>query len=422
MIKIMCGLVAIACGISVAVLDIGGAFILVTLLAAPLLFAKPVTLVIVCVTCIVGVNTNWLPVPQNLRFVLLGLLLAALLGRWVSERWQHPASDRRMGVWLVVCGAVLALDFARHPSFGTSGQRSAAMVMLLFVAWLVPRTVPFSRAVRLWGALGKVLVVFAIGGVAARAIFQPGGLFVGGALAGGMSNPNAFGIIAGAGLVWVFLDKGVRARPVVLGLLGLLLFLSSSRGALLATAVALVASHPRLSARAAVFGAGAVVLFVLLAPLNIGGAVAGESRWSVWSEAVTKSVDRPMSGVGLGRTEEVIQAGEFTLPTNFQGGQLHNSYVQLVFEIGLLPGLVILVVLGAIMAQVVSTAGALGTANLPRALVVFGLVSALTESWMFSAGSAFAIIFWLAVGSLTASGHARAVSPDTRVPRIEAHL
>lgn len=406
---IAAGAVALLAGVVITNLTGPNVLALATIIVSPLLVTRPAILMVLSAVFTVVVNSERLAVPPSLRFLLLGLLLASLLLRWISSLDHRQRPVWGIGFGLLVTFALLLLDVARHLSFGPAGQRNLAMLMLLGIVWLLPRVISKGVLEKVWTILGASLAGFVIAGTAARALIDPDGLFRGGALQGAMANPNALGIIAGASLGWVALSARFRGRAILFLVLGTLLILSGSRGALLATVIGFGVARFHLSPGRAVAVVGGLVLALALAPADIGSSVSSESRWRAWTGAVDEALTRPVSGVGFGSTEEAVEQGALRLPADFQGAQLHSSYVQLVYEIGLVTGAIVLGALGITLVRVLARQQARRGLNFPRALVIFGLVSAATESWMFSTGSSFAIIFWLAVASLAV--------PDTTSPR-----
>lgn len=281
------------------------------------------------------------------------------------------------------------------------------------------------------------------------------------------ANPNAMPVVLALAVPlagWMLLYARRRAARGLAAAAGVLMVgsivASGSRGALLAAFAGLLAlaltvarSRRRAAALAAAVVAGlAVSLLVmqlprpadrdppltpsaaqrtvdpagaeLLLPLadEIGHPRSGElapprrllsslGRARAWRGAIEQAGERPLLGYGFG-TEERVFVDRYYL---FFAGRVENSYIGAALQIGVV-GLVLLLALVALV-----LAGGLRAVRAPRStrplaaaclgVVVCGVVLAVTQSFLTSAGSVGAAPFWLCaflIGGLAAGSRSRA--------------
>ena len=376
----------------------------IALLAAFLpivVLTRPVTLAVTAVFVDVLVNAQWLPVPQSLRFFLLGLLAVSLVLAMLSGRRRNVIPN----LVAPVAAVLILLAFASWSNQAISYERGAAFVLLLVVMVFFPQVTSVDSIVRTWRILFIVVTAYLLGGSVIRFGVSPGSLFLIGFFRGPMANPNAFGLLAGAAAVY-FASAGdrsglspvVRRTVVVLLLLGVAVSGCRSADLGLATVFLVHVVKGSQGRKAAAFALIGLLSFFLSKQLAV--EATREERWPVWVRATKAAVHSPFRGVGFGATETAIRSGRLPVPAVFQGVQLHNSYVQVLYEFGLVPGLLFLAVLGILVVRSLRGGQSVPGLTPLRGVVIFGLVSALAESWMFSTGSVFGAVFWLAVGSL----------------------
>jgi putative inorganic carbon (HCO3(-)) transporter len=186
-------------------------------------------------------------------------------------------------------------------------------------------------------------------------------------------------------------DRGQRlAALLVSGLLAALLVLSQSRGALLASLVAIPVVTVAINWRwlwlwvpLGLLGLGAALmggLHIEVAALAVdtGSSISTlQGRAELWSRALYLMQDFPFTGVGLGMPEPVIK---LLYPTFLTGpdsvwSHVHNTYLQVGSEMGL-PGLI------AYLALLLTVAAVLvRQLRRPQAGIYQGLSVGLLGSW-----------------------------------------
>lgn len=128
----------------------------------------------------------------------------------------------------------------------------------------------------------------------------------------------------------------------------------------------------------------------------------GGGRFEVWPLAVDEIKESPLLGYGFG-TEEfwMDEAGvsmeEFKI---HQGKYMHNSYLGLTYQLGLVGAAMLFIPLFILAAnrllRLLQRKLTLEQAGYTGVLLV-GLVACFSESWIYSVGNAFAFPFWTIV-------------------------
>lgn len=268
-------------------------------------------------------------------------LIAAAAFFWAAAALSDHPWLRFSGWALLLAGLAMALAvIAATPLTGSGIGAFAAMQRLLDpLAQAIRGPLPFLHATRFNPNLsGQLLAVFLAPAVAL-------------ALVGAGNAPGGRLLrLAAAGLSL---------------LLGLLLLLTQSRGALLGVAVALPVMTLLASRRwlalwlplgLAALGGGVLLLrqssqipaALSAALLADGGGVTAtaQGRAELWSRALYLMQDFPFTGVGLGMPQRVIDLlyPLFTVVSGSQWLHVHNTYLQIGSEMGI-PGLIALAAL-----------------------------------------------------------------------------
>lgn len=225
------------------------------------------------------------------------------------------------------------------------------------------------------------------------------------------ANPNYFGIISmAAGLLAA--SEFVRRRTVMWALLCAGSFsgvaASQSRSAAIATATGLLVlawlaprqqltrkGRQRRSKWSATLVAfvGIAGAYILVRERSLDGA----SREELWAEGLRLAATRPITGFGFG-TSEVATAGQLTVGPYVEGGLIHNSWIDLLIQLGALGAILVALILITIVRSVRRCHMATRAELLP--VIVGSMVSATFESWFGSVGSAVPLVFWSAVITL----------------------
>lgn len=120
--------------------------------------------------------------------------------------------------------------------------------------------------------------------------------------------------------------------------------------------------------------------------------LGSSGRTAVWDYALGQVLQRPVSGFGFGTEDRVF----FDRFANFQGDRVENSYIGLLLQLGAV-GLASFVTLiaGAVLAGRRALRGR-GFGVAAVGALAGGLVVALVQSYVYSAGDIAALTFWVA--------------------------
>jgi hypothetical protein len=386
--------------LSLLLVALVGAVVLILLIDRPIVLAY----LVLCAT--VTVNAAWFGVPDALRFIFLGSLCASQLMAASLRR-----SRRKLPIRILLSGtgmsALLLIALLAGNGSRTTVLRTGAFVALLGAALILPLRVPRYSLERFWGVVFRSIFIFLTVGTVLRIILFGNDVFLNGGLRGPMANPNALGLLAGAALSYLVWSRGplltAKGRIAFVAqavpLAGMIL-ISQSRGAALGAVVAVAAAWVDRAVWRKAIAVAVITMSVALVGGRVLAEASRESRWVVWTTALSESAARPISGVGFGNTEAALEREVIVIPANFQGAQLHNSYVQVVFELGILIGIMFVFLAAIVFRDALRFSEPSIAIQALKGVVLFGLVSAISESWMFSVGSAFGALFWLADGSL----------------------
>jgi O-antigen ligase len=372
---------------------------------------------------------------------LAGAALLLSLGRTIGRRTL--LQDHPVVAALAVALATWAIASALWaPNVDRARTRALTLILSIVLVFIVYGAIRKRRHAR-WLVRGYVAgaVLSALVGLALPTSSQGDGS----RLSGGIGDPNELALVLVPALALAFFaipgSRGAIERWVLgasATIIALALLETGSRGGLIALAVSATAAlilggQARPRVLAAVLGCGALGLtyFVLVAPPDVRGRVVhftaggGSGRTDLWSVARRVASDHPVLGVGIGNFQEVEPAYA-SRTTNLSEVDLvvddphlvHNSYLELVAELGI-PGLAIFVaLLGAAIAlgwRAVRAFARSGDSDLEliaRGLLV-GLSGMLAASFFLSAE--YEKQLWLLVGFAAAlAGIADATNPARR--------
>lgn len=297
-----------------------------------------------------------------------GLVLALA---WIARVGLNARDERDLFAdhsqlaWLLIAffaWAVLTLLWAEQTGLGlTALSRYAPNLLLLPIAYM---------AVRQQRDLKLVLAAIVFGAVIAAAygIVQPPTSAIENTRATGtIGDPNELAAALLAGLAIGAGFAVARGSSLALRLGGLLavplcaagIFLSASRGGLIALGVTLVAAtvaagrwRAAVTALCAALAAGGVLYFTQLAALpareRLLTANGGSGRSDLWKVGLRVVRAHPVGGVGVGNSEHaavnyVLQPGVIhysALIFSSEPFPVHNTYLQVLAEMGV-PGLLL---------------------------------------------------------------------------------
>ncbi|HLG19878.1 MAG TPA: O-antigen ligase family protein [Bdellovibrionota bacterium] len=370
------------------------------------------------------------------RFLVLGLVAVRglmLFLRSNANRQPQQQTGSTLLHWLFfLAGVIGTVSSPISIDPVTSLQRAISFLMLFFIIYIyfwfrcdAPAVCErYAISVRKGFA-----IILAVGCV--LLISRVPGMYVGGRLRLVMGNPNQLGhycAFMAPLLVWYLFEKARkqgRVLAIILAIVSLLaLVLSGSRGGLLAAAVGLLVQFTLCYRKRLGFLLAGILFFGSIHLLFIKDTEndyqanesffqdtvirketleSGSGRKEVWKASHRLIEKRPYFGYGFGVVDRLFQKGYFPIIREFQGGHVHNSYLEELLNMGwlgafpLFGSLLYVLIIG--VAHVINPG--LSTANYRFTVALFsvflvGLVSSSVESWFTSVGSVFCFPFWLA--------------------------
>jgi O-antigen ligase len=217
--------------------------------------------------------------------------------------------------------------------------------------------------------------------------------------------------------LWLLRERGVRRLLIIamVGMMSLAIVLTFSRGALVGLGAGVLwkllvdRGHIRVVLAGLVTAATAVLLIGFLAGgqvdtgLKAKGKIASSNvstRLEAWHLAAKLAAERPLLGVGPGQFRNVYVQETDQLPGTRPLKVVHNAYLDVAAELGVVAGILFLVYLGLALTRAWSARlTGTGPPGLGEALTVallVGAISALTLSEQYYAP------FWL-LGALAAA-------------------
>lgn len=355
---------------------------------------------------------------------LILLLITTVIHRQSDPTgWKYLASAAKAFILGFISLGVLAAILS--PFSITPGESLAQSLLLsLLVAimsshmltrWGNPRFVNQDFRIIFWTCTALV------GASAVIGFGTPG------RLAGLFNNPNALGLVAamsfalGAGL-W----DSKKSWLVGLAMMAnfSVVLLSESRTALVATFAGIVfvglkkfrgTIRPLVAVLTCGVGSVIICMVLLLGRLPLpevarrfgedaeGGLL--NTREDAWRFALELWTGRPWIGYGYRSGEHAFEM--YRSMSTFGRDLVHNSYLQMLLEMGVIgsiPLLVVLVILVSALFRLSMSGMVTGTAM----LVVIGLIMSLSESALFGVGHVISWLVWLAAGATVTQSSCKA--------------
>jgi O-antigen ligase len=364
-----------------------------------------------------------------LRWLSLGLLLLVSLRILRPTGYQSDAALMVMG-GLLLADILISTFYAEDFSYSFMRAISfilLAIAMLLGFARHLYWRVNCVRFFRFhyyiaWCLLVPAMLMHLAG------LHSYGVSVIMGSYAGPFANQNMFGIFSAFIIPYVLFHWRVEARRkierrldiLLLAILVIGLWLSNSRSGMLSCLIAVatyffvINTESRLKIGAA---AMCLILSFLAFPdirqeimrfirkdtveraevTGLSSQFFQERRYELWSNILPLYWEKKMNGYGFAMSHHL------TLPfsgNRYAARHAHNSYLELFGDLGL-PGLFLLLLIIYLIAiraiAMIHRSGNYLQRNINAvfiAIFISGTINAFFESWMFSAGSILALMYW----------------------------
>jgi O-antigen ligase len=389
-------------------------------------------LMFACVFLILAGASSWGQLQVfckgSLRWASLGCMSAwVVLVLRFSPLPQNRYSSLHIGVLLLLFAAALTVPFSSNPQFAALSAMAALtmFVAALGSAWYF--TTSPQRLIELVDVLARLALVVVFGGFL-FAVAPRVSAFAGGRFRGFFNNPNWSGNFAAIMLpiiLWKIRyprDRIEKFVAVVLACaIGINVIWSGSRGAIVGAVIAGVLAQIRLD-RARFMRKLAIIvpLLILVLLTQVGREYFGSRasgiarterlatlthRTEMWRAAWPTIRESLPVGMGLGNSRFILMDESDVASAAKVGGtaaHLHSQHILMLAELGFL-GLFLLwaFMIATVYMAIKSWALPLGPLSdltiilACSCIVVFG--DSFLHGWMLSAGSAFALMFWIIV-------------------------
>jgi hypothetical protein len=245
-----------------------------------------------------------------------------------------------------------------------------------------------------------------------------------------LENPNAVGMLTILFMplaVAYFLRKRNLQGIFLVVLMAASVALSGSRNGVMTTCLALVFFMYRIKAfKTGIFLAAIATAVFLALPSNeldlAGGRAAtplerlvpseklatGGGRVEAWQIAIPIIQQNILLGHGFGTEDLIFRGISFRI---HRGLYIHNSYLGLTYQVGIVgASLLFLPLLAFFVRRAVGRTRPTIQVAAYEAALFGGIIASMFESWIYSAGNAFAFPFWIIVMLLV---RASLGAPDT---------
>lgn len=351
---------------------------------------------------------------------LAGLVLLALVTmlttRSVTAKWAGKTHKLAIAIlWLTFALASLSIVWS-HSRLETATQAVAFLAFVYILhrssttRWTDKHTLIGDIGTAYWAAFALLLA----GAVLALVGFPDAISEYSGRHQGIFGNPNRLGLIAavsvGLGLGWAIHKRNAVVWVSILIPLSQVI-LSQSRTSIIAVTIAMlwVVFRSGLKNVIVVSYLSVTSLLVALAfswrPLEgyferfsatDGGDVLN-SRTLAWRDVQQSLSENPL-GVGWAASQSTLE--QWSLGGMASGlNSVHNSYLQMIFELGLIGIIPVALILGLLVR--VSTMKQTGLGIGLGAVALTGTLVQITESAIFGLGQPYPYLFWLAVIAAT---------------------
>jgi hypothetical protein len=347
----------------------------------------------------------------TLRWVLLAAMAVVASSNWIMGR--IPTRFRVVDLWIFgfLTLAFYSKTYSIMPQITLERSISAALFYLA-VFWGVWN---YARDV------DRISIVIQQFLTAAALVFLLGFLLIGGSsrFSGFFGSPNTIGVLASILTplaLWAFLAERRRSALYLLVMIAASLVLGGSRAGILSVAASVFyfffASYR--SRRITIVVWTFFLTALLLVAVEIFGAglmkdffrwdtlTTGSGRFEAWREVMRLLSYRPLWGYGFGTEDHLFAAFDVVFYEHY-GAFAHNSYIGLASQLGLIGVVLLFVPLTCFFTRrmmAVRRMEAGPSFQLQVALnasILGGLINAIFESWVVSAGNAYAFPFWSVV-------------------------
>ena len=236
---------------------------------------------------------------------------------------------------------------------------------------------------------------------------------------GVLANPNAVGMLTILFMPFAVV-RAMRRKSLINYFLILVMLvsvvLSGSRNGVMTTSIAMAFFALRIRAwKTGVLLAALAAATYLAMPdyapapgisarpinhiLSSDDLAEGGGRVEAWAVAIPIIKSKILLGHGFGTEDLIFKGMKFRI---HRGDYIHNSYLGLTYQLGIVGSLLVFVpLIGLLIYRLLGHGSRSPQTAAYETLLFGGLIAAFFESWIYSAGNAFAFPFWTCVMLLT---------------------
>lgn len=353
------------------------------------------------------------------KILAIGFLLVAtfLTTRHGHSMWASSLHKFVMtSLWLTAGLAILSAVWSE--SRAETVSQAALFVGFVYILHRVG-TVRWQDRKTLAGDIGaaywSTFVLLAVGAVLALVGFPEAISSYSGRHQGIFNNPNLLGMIA-ALAVCLGIGWAVHKRSILTWVSLVIpisqVILSESRTVIIATAVGIIWVVIRRGLKH-VFGLGYLALTVVVAAVAFGWRISEDQfdrftameggdllngRSLAWSDVISYVAVNPL-GIGWSATTDILTSWK-SVGIGAGLSSVHNSYLQLIYELGWMGAVPVAMIVIALIGVVFRPSVSGLSAGLVAATMA-GMLIQFTESAIFGMGQPYPYLFWFAVVAAT---------------------
>ncbi|MBX3653800.1 MAG: O-antigen ligase C-terminal domain-containing protein [Ramlibacter sp.] len=269
------------------------------------------------------------------------IALAVVWIQWVAGVIYFAGDAWMASLYLLAFCACVAMGY--NSRFQYSGQLRIveSFYSVLWVAALVTAVIGILQ----WLCLSEVLGIYAVHNE------------IGAPASGNMAQRNHYATLLLVGSVALFSasrrrNLGGFTILLALGFISWAMLLSQSRGAMLSASLVAIflgakSYSPGRPAKALAYGGALALLWLGYSLLNqvndlllIGGdrgikLIDGNGRWTMWSQVLIATSQKPWTGYGWNQTAAAHAAGALVKPGELSFSNAHNLFVELLAWFGM---------------------------------------------------------------------------------------
>ncbi|MEP6506729.1 MAG: O-antigen ligase family protein [Gemmatimonadales bacterium] len=369
------------------------------------------------------------PIANAVRFGSLSLL-AVMIAFRPRNRFALRKPKLLDGFALTFCAlAFSSMLYSADPSL-TVLRAASATLLYAAVFWTLWFYADVGGGQKIASILVGCVAVIFVAGIFNLLMAGPDAM-LSGRFRGLLANPNAVGMLTilflPLVLAMVMRTKRLSGYLLIAIMLGSVV-LSGSRNGVMTTSVGMAFFALRIKA----WKSGILLITICAASylampdyspapgvaakpishiLSSDKLANGGGRLEAWQVAIPIIQNNLALGHGFGTEELIFKGMKFRI---HRGEYIHNSYLGLTYQLGLAGSLMLFIpLIGLLIYRLMGHGFRSPQTAAYEAMLFGGLIAAFFESWVYSAGNAFAFPFWTCVMLLT---RASMGAPDTNDP------